>query len=897
MKPRISFLAFLIWGPIIILAQVFPEKGMPLLRNYSPAQYQNKGKVWDIRSAPNGLIYMAADRGLLKFDGKSWSAYSGSAGFTRSVLVVNDSLIFTGSDLDFGVWTKNKFQSLEYTSLYPFRSDAQEISEEFWDIHLIEDNVIFISSQNLYIYKKQQLTRISAPGKFTGSFSVNETLYIADEKNGLYVLDKWSLVKLFDFPEGQRFEISGIYQHNQGLVIVSRNAGLYLYASGNLSALETPFSQILKTANVFSFERLSDSHLAFGTVLSGLFITDTAGNIIHRINRYKGLPSNTILSTHYSPCGKLWVGTDYGLSSLYLENNITYFYDYRGDVGTGYAASIIDDAFYLGTNQGLYRTFWDHLSNDMEFTQFELVPGTEGQVWTLESIDNTLFIGHDQGLLRLKNGKPEKINHSEGVWTIVPYKDYLLTGSYNGISIFRESGGEWTFVKKMELILGSCNQLVFEENNVLWVNIPNFGVIRAVLDENLVPVERLIFPDSLFIEADPFLLFKDGQIHLLAGNRKFTWNALKREFVLQDETIHVPTAENILSGIYQSANLHTDYDFYPVYNGFALKFLRFAEESASVHPSLIFRKISAYSNDEITAVYPEARLPFKLNNLNLEFIVPNREEVFYQHKLNESGRWSDWSKANTAGLIGLGHSDYTFYVRAMIEGNVIAQQAFSFRIAAPWYRTWYAYGLYFIVLLALVFSIRYWQKISLKKQKKNLLVRQQTSLRQQAEKHREKILILEQEKMKAEFEQMKQQLKSKTVELANKAKDNEDKNRLLLSLKEKFDQPQDEPHISKIRMGEIRRMLDTYLRVDDKTFEIQMDELHQEFFKKLKDKFPTLSNNDLRLCAYLRVGLNSKEIAEILNIQPSSSYISRSRLRKKLNLKPEQDLYGFLNTI
>jgi DNA-binding CsgD family transcriptional regulator len=95
----------------------------------------------------------------------------------------------------------------------------------------------------------------------------------------------------------------------------------------------------------------------------------------------------------------------------------------------------------------------------------------------------------------------------------------------------------------------------------------------------------------------------------------------------------------------------------------------------------------------------------------------------------------------------------------------------------------------------------------------------------------------------------------------------------------------------------MHRTLDSYLNVEDKTFEIQMDELHQDLFRKLKEQFPALSSNDLRLCAYLKIGLNSKEIAEILNIQPSSSYISRSRLRKKLNLKTEEDLYTFLNRI
>ncbi|HHN47571.1 MAG TPA: hypothetical protein ENN08_01310 [Bacteroidales bacterium] len=237
-------------------------------------------------------------------------------------------------------------------------------------------------------------------------------------------------------------------------------------------------------------------------------------------------------------------------------------------------------------------------------------------------------------------------------------------------------------------------------------------------------------------------------------------------------------------------------------------------------------------------------------------------------------------------------------MNAKINGSIAGTNAIMLRIAPPWHRSWYAYAMYLVLLLLAVYLIRRWQIVALKKQKKNLLVKEQNSLRQQAEKHKEKIMMLEQERQQAEYDQVKQQLRNKTVELANKAKDNEDKNRLLLLLKEKFNLIQDDdPCLSKLRLGEIRRLLDSYLKVDDKTFEIQMDELHQEFFKKLKDKFLGLSNNDLRLCAYLRVGLNSKEIADILNIQPSSSYISRSRLRKKLNLKPEEDLYDFLNTI
>ncbi len=151
--------------------------------------------------------------------------------------------------------------------------------------------------------------------------------------------------------------------------------------------------------------------------------------------------------------------------------------------------------------------------------------------------------------------------------------------------------------------------------------------------------------------------------------------------------------------------------------------------------------------------------------------------------------------------------------------------------------------------------------------------------------------------MKKESELLKHQLKLKTIELANKAKENQEKNRLLLNLKEKYDQVRLNPASLPVRYGEMQRILESYLKTDDKTFEIQIDELHQEFYQKLRKKFSGISKNDLRFCAYLKMGLDSKEIAAIMHIQPSSAYINRSRLRKKLNLNIEDDLHEFLNAL
>lgn len=236
-------------------------------------------------------------------------------------------------------------------------------------------------------------------------------------------------------------------------------------------------------------------------------------------------------------------------------------------------------------------------------------------------------------------------------------------------------------------------------------------------------------------------------------------------------------------------------------------------------------------------------------------------------------------------------------VRANVDNQITDSISFPFKISAPWYRTWYSFLVYVLLVFLMVYFIRMCQEYSLRKQKKKLLKKEQNSLQQQAKKHKQEVLLLEKEQLKTEFSRLKQQLKSKTIELANKAKDNEDKNKLLLSLKEKLEEIKRYPAKYHTQLNDMERLLESYLDVEDKTFEIQIDQLHQEFFKTLIDRFPGLSNYDMRLCAYLKIGLNSKEIADLLNVQPSSAYISRSRLRKKLNLNIDEDLHSFLNAL
>jgi len=77
-------------------------------------------------------------------------------------------------------------------------------------------------------------------------------------------------------------------------------------------------------------------------------------------------------------------------------------------------------------------------------------------------------------------------------------------------------------------------------------------------------------------------------------------------------------------------------------------------------------------------------------------------------------------------------------------------------------------------------------------------------------------------------------------------------------------------------------------------FENLFDQAHANFFKRLKTEFPTLTPSDLRLCAYLRMNLSSKEIAPLINITIRGVEERRYRLRKRLNLPPEHNLTDYI---
>ena len=82
-----------------------------------------------------------------------------------------------------------------------------------------------------------------------------------------------------------------------------------------------------------------------------------------------------------------------------------------------------------------------------------------------------------------------------------------------------------------------------------------------------------------------------------------------------------------------------------------------------------------------------------------------------------------------------------------------------------------------------------------------------------------------------------------------------------------------------------------------KEFELRFQEVHSDFYKKLNELFPNLTPNELKLCAFLRLNMSTKDIAAITFLSVNSINIARHRLRKKLDIDQDENLIVFLSSL
>jgi DNA-binding CsgD family transcriptional regulator len=254
----------------------------------------------------------------------------------------------------------------------------------------------------------------------------------------------------------------------------------------------------------------------------------------------------------------------------------------------------------------------------------------------------------------------------------------------------------------------------------------------------------------------------------------------------------------------------------------------------------------------------------------------------------QQGQWSEWSGKSSINFKNLEPGDFVFKVRAKIANsspeNIVE---YRFTILKPWYFTNLAWFIYMFLFIAIAYYI--------KKSYRNYYIKNYEKLIEENNLLLEiAALENEQQLMKLRNEQLSQDVDAKSRELAVSTMSLIKKNELLNIIKEDLKKSSEENSGKNIRsvISTISRNITEEDSWD--VFKEAFDNADKDFLKKIKALHPSLTPSDLKLCAYLRINLSSKEIAPLLNISIRSMEIKRHRLRKKLNLSHEEGLADYI---
>lgn len=913
--------------PFSVFSQSIKNKTLPKITHYDTKNMGFNAQSWHIQQDENGLIYIANGHQVLIFDGTDWSSVATNPEMVnRSLLVKNKDTVYFGADGHHGMLIKNGYDNYDVQPLRNSKKDVVSDIEEYWRTHFINNEIIFQTFRNLYVNQDNIITKIPAPYRFKWSYKVDNQIYVNDLKYGVFRLQETNLIPVISDADLNE-NIIGVTKVNEDLIIITDTKGLYKLIGDSLTPLNFSMSDEVEKAQIFSFLKLSDNRIALGTVSNGLYIVDLKTGETNNINKRNGLQNNTILSIYQDDEDNLWLALDYGVDYVKLNSPLTYYYDYYGDLGSTYAVVKEQNLTYLGTNQGLYVT--DNVSGNSNDV-LELL--LNGQVWNIERVGNEIYVGHDKGAYALKGKVLTRMGEDLGAWNFRKYEvpgldNVIVSGNYNGISLYQKNGDEWEGYK-LKGFEKSGRYLEVDEENNLWVALGTDGVFKYRLDYDNKELKNVAFyPVSEFDGKRISLSKVENKIVITSNFHSYTYSSDKNTFTKSeiglskgyaprilkrgDETWYVDNnkvavedqdgltalpelKDQLIPDVLNVFSLSEEHKIIPVFNGYALYSKDKKVMTRALGSEVLIRDFVSVNSGKSYAF--DSEIPFSDNDLKINYALPiYGQEIAYQTSLNDK-EWSEKTTATEQTLFNLKEGKYTLKIRAKYNGD-FRESTFDFSIKPPIYRTNWAYVLYLLLLLLLIISVIGVNRHKLKKQERILLEQKAEKLQKQEEEHRAQKLEQEHRIIELNNSKLQDEIKAKSRELTQIAYVNLNKNKILKKIKDKIvkvqgSSPQKLPTNS---YNELVRLVDYYITdKESKLFEINFDKSHQEFYEKLSKNYPNLTSKDLRLCAYLKMNLSSKEIAPLLGISSQSVDVSRHRLRKKLNLGSKDNLTNIL---
>lgn len=900
-----------------------------------------------------GIIFFANEDGLLRYNGFEWDLISLPGNVPLIDVCVFENKLYgitwnkfghfeedSYGDLHFRDLTNNAFSDENFSNIIHGRDRLlikgrdRILQYRETDNEPVPLNMRIVNEGSLDIRNIDPLS----------IFEINGLIYCQNSDYGFYKYspEGWTLFWSPQLLHDELVEIVTPYNYRRsnslipdGSLVFAKHQ-IFKVLNGSLILFSTEIDDIIRQNPINDASFFSTESIMISTEGAGIIQLDNQGKIKNHLYRGNGLTSSFVKKIYLSEFdNNLWLINNHGISLLHMSLPVKMAVneDISFEMGEIHDAEVVNGQIISATDNGLF-SFSD---------KFIQIPNVNGKVNFIKKIDGQIFIGQDKKtVITEENGEIHQSETGGNFLKKLKFKgeDVLFQGDGKNLCYYSKTAeNKWKFNGIIGDFEDEINGLEMDNKGSLWVSFAHNGVALCKITNDFqgfssVMVFPVISEDSIPSSVNIFKF--GGQIFFSRRNKLYTYDSDKESFKEEENIIGQHSGRISIKNINTIDD--TNYwvtldDSYLLVNEedlgnilFTVPFSIFSFSKPVSGSDLIVKDKEVFipleegigyididgikkveskaklSLNQIAATDNEGkliRLPITgkvktdLSNIKVKVNYPDYNRIPHKFLFVLKRGSNSIERITTEPEIefkdlGAGNYNLTCTV-ADISGQPLDSLIFNFVINSPWPLRWWAWILYFIILLTIIFLV---SKMATKWQiKVKLETLKNEKLKRDAMIRDQSLIIASQEKRL-----VNKNLSAKSEELSRFILDADMRQKITdemgKTLKHRRERGKGVAQAEKILREISTANNDGRLFWDIlyKNFSI----INESYFEDLKTQYPILTDTDLKLCGLLRMGLSTKEISIFTDLSKRGVETARYRLRKKFALSADISLNDFL---
>lgn len=805
-KSRLTLKIFIFWllTPVCLFAQN-QDIGLPYLKNYYPSEYKAHVQNFDVVQDTRGVMYFANFRGILEFDGQTWRTIQTSKiSQVTSLAIDSTGTIYVGGAEEIGYLHPDSKGELTFRSLVDSLKKEDQQYQYIVSILATNDGIYFVTDVSILLWNGISFKAIKSDGPINSAFYVGRKLFYFDKGNGLQYIrnnQKYKVSTGTEFSEAVVIEGMIEFGSNKVLIATGSN-GLLLLDEKGISNFKTSDDNYLRQNSISCAIKLKDGTIALGTERGGLVIFYPDGTLKQKIDQ--GIQNDYIRALYTDSKDALWLALDNGISRIELPSYLSFFDEKIGIDGAINQVLRNDRNLFFATDEGLYNY-------DNSQKRYSAVSGINSACWSILPDNKSIIAATSKGVFSVSQKSANLIapGFSFKLFRSQINNSNIYVGQLDGITHLQNVNGRWISKGKIPGITDEISEIQEDQNGILWAVIATRGLVKVnpAGNENTVFYDDTKglpsrfgnhinkIGNKLVVTTQTGMFAYDPTADVFSPIKALLNDTIMpkewRSIIVEDpkgnlwcnsgdETriqFHNPIDKESLTQILlKPVQDKTIWTIYPGTDGKvwfggtegAFSFDPATPKNLSEVPSVLIRSVTlagdsllfggTFLNDDqrITTIQPRQLIPlldYSFNTVTFKFASPSfsmYETIEFQYFLKGfDADTSGWNPDIQKEYTNLPPGQYTFSVRAKnVYGQITEPATFQFSIKKPFYQTIFAYILYFLLLVVVLYAV--------------VRVRSQKLIR---EKKKLETLIKERT---AEVVSQKEEIEKQSVELSNK---------------------------------------------------------------------------------------------------------------------------------